>query len=226
MSFFGGNGITGYNCEQVNALRDVINNTAAQAGQGIVDRLHSDIIVPMAKAWYAPEAVTFFEGLGETVKASGTNITQAFDLFRAAVEEAGRNWAENTGGQAPSLAAIDNVEMILNISDIQPENGGTVGIDENEATSIAARLEQVEQGIKADIQSLANNLEAESAFLGNNQAQSIEQCFVSISGEIHKIFRYLTEGEDSLQGQINAAVKKYQEVSGGIAGAFNKESGN
>ena len=51
----------------------------------------------------------FFVFLGETVKASGTNITQAFDLFRAAVEEAGRNWAENTGGQAPSLAAIDNV---------------------------------------------------------------------------------------------------------------------
>lgn len=226
MGLFGNSGMTGYNCEQVNALRNVINDTAQQAGQGIVDRLHSDIIVPMSTVWYAPEAVTFFEGLAETVKDSGTNITQAFDAFRAAVEAVGKNWADNTGGEVPMLPTLDNVELNLNVSDIQPENGGNVGIDENEATNIANKLGQVEENIKSELRSLANNLDAESAFMGHGQAEALQQCFVSISGEIHKIFKYLTEGETSLQGQIKAAVKKYQEVSEGIKSAFNKEGNN
>lgn len=229
MGLFGNSGggeMSGYNCEQVNALRDVINNTAQQAGQGIVDRLHSDIIVPMSTVWYAPEAVTFFEGLSETVKSSGTNITQAFDAFRAAVEAAGRNWAENTGGEVPTLPKIDNVELNLNVSDIQSQNSGNVVIDEGQATTIASRLGQVEEGIKADLEALANNLNAESAFIGHGQADSLQQCFVSISGEIHRIFKYLTEGDESLQGQINKAVQKYQEVSGGISSAFNNGTNN
>lgn len=221
---FGGSEMTGYNCEQVNALRDVINNTAQEAGRNIVERLHSDIIVPMSTVWYAPEAVTFFEGFADIVKDSGTNITQAFDLFRAAVQAAGQNWAENTGGQAPELATLEEVILTLNVSDIQPENAGSVLIDEKQATNIANKLGQVEENIKSELQALANNLDAESAFIGHGQADALQKCFVNISGEIHKIFKYLTEGEKSLQGQINAAVTKYQEVSSGISNSFNNNS--
>lgn len=220
MGLFGGS-TSGYNCEQINALRDVINSTASQAGQGIVDRLHSDIIVPMSSVWYAPEAVDFFEGFASTVKASGENITAAFDAFRGAVQSAGENWAENTGGEAPSLSSIDNVELDLNVSDIQPDNGGNVTIDESQATTIANNLAEVEEGIKSDLESLAANLSAETAFIGHGQADAVEACFVKVSGEITKIFKYLTEGDESLQGQINKAVEKYSDVSTGISDAFN-----
>lgn len=220
MGLFGGN-LTGYNCQKVNDLRNVINNTAQQSAQGIVERLNSDIVVPMSTAWYAPEAVTFFEGFAATVKATGENITAAFDAFRAAVESAGRNWAENTGGEIPSLPAIDAVQLELNVSSIQTNNAGNVVIDENQATAIANRLQEVEEGIKNDLRNLAGNLNAETAFIGQGQAEALENCFVTISGEIHKIFKYLTAGEDSLQGQIHKAVKKYQDVSSGISSAFN-----
>lgn len=226
MGFFGfGSGeTTGYNCQQINDLRDVINNTAQQAGQGIVERLHNDIIVPMSSVWYAPEAVEFFEGFASTVKASGENITAAFDAFRGAVESAGTNWAENTGGEAPSLPTIDTVELNLNVSEIQPDNGGNVVLDEGQATTIANRLTEVEEGIKSDLESLAGNLNAESAFIGHGQAEALQQCFVNVSGEIHKIFKYLTDGDESLQGQINKAVQKYQDVSSGISDAFNNST--
>lgn len=217
----GGSLVTGYNCEQVNALRDVINATAQRAGEGIVERLHSEIIVPMSTVWYAPEAVNFFEGFAETVKSSGQYITSAFDSFRGAVQSAGANWAENTGGQAPTLAAIDSIELNLNVSDIQSENAGNVTIEENQATVIASNLNQVEAGIKSDLEGLARNLNAETAFIGHGQSDALQECFVRISGEIHKIFKYLTEGDSSLQKQINNAVKKYQDVSSGIANAFN-----
>ena len=225
MGLFGNSGeISGYNCENVNALRDVINSTASQAGAGIVERLHSDIIVPMSSVWYAPEAVDFFEGFATTVKASGENITAAFDAFRGAVESAGKNWAENTGGEIPSLPAIDTVELELNVSEIQPENGGNVTIDEGQATTIAGNLTEVEAGIKSDLENLAEGLNAETAFIGHGQADALQTCFIQVSGEIHKIFKYLTEGEDSLQGQINKAVQKYADVSSGISNAFNNTS--
>lgn len=219
-----GGEVSGYNAANVNALRDVINSTAQQASSEIVERLHSDIIVPMSSAWYAPEAVEFFGGLAETVKASGQNITKAFDAFRTAVQSAGENWAENTGGEAPSLATIDEVELTLNVSDIQPDNAGNVTIDEARATTIANSLPEVEEGIKSDLQTLAGNLSAETAFIGHGQADALQQCFVAVSGEVHKIFKYLTDGEESLQGQINKAVQKYQDVSTGISDAFNNAS--
>lgn len=229
MGLFGGSSggeISGYNCSQVNALRDVINNTAQQAGTGITDRLHNDIIVPMSSVWYAPEAVQFFEGFATTVKASGENITAAFDSYREAVQQAGQNWAENTGGETPSLPSIDAVDLTLNVSDIQPENAGNVTIDEGQATSIANSLPQVEEGIKADLETLAQNLNAESAFIGHGQSDALRNCFVQISGEIHKIFKYLTEGEESLQSQISKAVSKYVDVSTGISDAFNNTTSN
>ena len=220
--FGGGSGeISGYNCERINALRDVINNTAEQAGNGIVERLHNDIVVPMSSVWYAPEAVDFFEGFATTVKSSGESITAAVDAFRGAIESAGKNWAENTGGEAPSLPASDAVELDLNVSDIQPNNGGNVTIDEGQAGTIAGSLTEVEEGIKSDLERLAGGLNAESAFIGHAQADALQSCFVKVSGEINKIFKYLTDGEDSLQGQINKAVQKYSDVSKGISDAFN-----
>lgn len=221
MGLFGNSGdVTGYNCQAVNELRTVINDIAQKSSTNIVERLHSDIIVPMSTVWYAPEAKTFFEGLASTVQASGEGITNAFDTFRAAVQTAGENWADNTGGERPSLPSIDKVDLTLNVTDIQESNGGSVTIDGNQATAIASRLSEVEEGIKSDLQNLAGQLNAESAFIGHGQADALQQCFVTVSGEIHKIFKYLTEGEDSLQGQINKAVQKYQDVSGDIAGAF------
>ncbi|HBA37657.1 MAG TPA: hypothetical protein DCY94_02950 [Firmicutes bacterium] len=221
MSLFGNSGdVTGYNCQQINELRTVINDIAQKSGTNIVERLHNDIITPMSTVWYAPEAKTFFEGLAATVQASGEAITNAFDTFRGAVQTAGENWADNTGGERPSLASIDKIDLNLNVTDIQESNAGNVTIDGAQATAIASRLTEVEEGIKSDLQGLAGQLNAESAFIGRGQAEALQQCFVTVSGEIHKIFKYLTEGEDSLQGQINKAVQKYQDVSSNISSAF------
>lgn len=214
-------GISGYNCQKINELRDVINSRAQQAGNGIVERMHNEIIVPMSTVWYAPEAVEFFGGLAETVRACGQGITQAFDAFRDAVQQAGTNWAENTGGEVPMLTSIDAVELNLNVSDIQPDNNGNVTIDEAQANTIAANLTEVEASIKSDLEAFAANLNAETAFIGHGQGSALQECFTRISGEIHKIFKYLTEGEDSLQSQIRKAVEKYQTVSTSISDAFN-----
>ena len=97
----GGGEISGYNATEVEALADVISSTAQKAGEGIVERLHNEIVVPMSSVWYAPEAQEFFQKFSETVASAGENITAAFDAYRQAVQDAGKNWAENTKGTAP-----------------------------------------------------------------------------------------------------------------------------
>lgn len=61
--------------------------------------------------------------------------------------------------------------------------------------------------------------------MGHNQSAALQECFVKVSGEIHRIFQFLTEGDESLQGQIKAAVEKYKQIAEGISSAFNN-SGN
>ncbi len=214
--------VSGYNCEQINGLRDIINTTAQEAGEGIVDRLHSDIVTPMSSVWYTPEAVSFFEAFAATVKASGENIRKAFDTFRVAVEDSGKNWADNTGGEAPSLPELDSVELDLDVSEILPKtDNGDVVIDEGEATKIANSLPEVEASIKDDLEQLAQDLNADTAFIGHGQANAIQTCFTTVSGEVYRIFKYLTDGDDSLQSQINKAVEKHADVSTSIADAYN-----
>ena len=218
--------LRGYSRQEIEALRDVINNIARESGEKIVLKLHDEIIVPMSTAWYAPEAIEFFEGFAETVKISGEEITEAFDIFRNAVQEAGTNWAENTKGETPVLPNIDTVDTTISIAEIQPDNGGKVTLDTERARSIADGLSEVEQAIKADLEALAENLDAETSFIGGGQGAAVQECFVKVSGAVHKIFKYLTEGDNNLYLCLKLFAKKYEDVAEGIASAFNNTNVN
>ena len=215
--------MTGYNSQNIAALRDVIDRTAQSVAEKVVTRLHDEIIRPISEAWHAPEAVDFFTKFAETVKGTGQNIRDIFDSFRKAVEQAGSIWAENTGGEAPTLGAISDVNLELPVREIQvKDSAGNVGIDEDAANKIANNLTNVEEEIKSDMEAVANELDASTAFLGHGQAEAVAECFIKINLEIHLIFKFLTEGDLSLQAQIISAAKKYGDVSVGIATGFKQ----
>lgn len=215
--------MTGYNSQNIAALRDVIDRTAQSVAEKVVTRLHDEIIRPISEVWHAPEAVDFFTKFAETVKGTGQNIRDIFDSFRKAVEQAGSIWAENTGGEAPTLGAISDVNLELPVREIQvKDSAGNVGIDEDAANKIANNLTNVEEEIKSDMEAVANELDASTAFLGHGQAEAVAECFIKINLEIHLIFKFLTEGDLSLQAQIISAAKKYGDVSVGIATGFKQ----
>lgn len=222
--------VIGYNSNEVRELREKINNSAKQVAQKIIERLHSEIIVPMSKAWYAPEAVEFFNGFGKVVAQSSETITEAFQSFNRAVNEAANNWAENTGGQAPTLASIEPVDMTLSVGEIQDNYNGNVMIDESQAQTVANNLGQVEEEIKSDLKSISDQLSADAAFLGDGQSEAVVQCFISVNIQVGLIFKFLSNNgngsETSLQYQINKAVTKYKEVAAGIKTAFNNNTTN
>lgn len=215
--------MTGYNSQNIAALRDVIDRTAQSVAEKVVTRLHDEIIRPISEVWHAPEAVDFFTKFAETVKGTGQNIRDIFDSFRKAVEQAGSIWAENTGGEAPTLGAISDVNLELPVREIQvKDSAGNVGIDEDAANKIANNLTNVEEEIKSDMEAVANELDASTAFLGHGQAEAVKECFIKINLEIHLIFKFLTEGDLSLQAQIISAAKKYGDVSVGVATGFKQ----
>lgn len=214
-------GFNGYNSEEISRLRVSINNTAETTRQIIVGKLNSSLILPISVVWYAPEAITFFEEFAEVAKKAGINITESFDNFRSFVEAAGKKWASTTGGESPILEPIDQIELILDISSIKAKNSnGDVGINMGEAFNIVKKIPQLKEEIKEEIKKLTNSLNAETAFIGGEQASAIEECFVSVTNQVYTIFNFLTEGENSLVKQIENTVQKYGNVSDSITKTF------
>lgn len=211
----------GYNAEKISELRNMINNNAQQCGKDIVERLHNGIIIPLSTAWYSPEAVEFFSKFRDVVKSSESAITEAYDTLRHNIQVAGDVWAEETGGEKPNLPAIDNIELDLNVTEIQSNTNGNVVIDEAQATSIASKLGEVEEGILADLKSNAGNLDAETAFIGHGQAESVENFYNKVCDAVHNMFKFLTDGEDSLQNYINRTAERYKNVSESISNGIN-----
>lgn len=230
-SLFGGGAaggsFTGYNREAVEHLREVINTTAQECAEKIVDLMHSEIVAPMSKVWYAKEAVEYFESIQQTVKASGESITNIFDSFREEVQTAGVNWATKTHNEndKPSLAAISPVSLDLNVSDIQDKNSkGDVVIDINEANSIAGKLPQTEEKIKTELEQITNKLDAAEALLGGSQAQAVKDCFNGLCKIVGEIFKFISSGDqngNSITKLINEAAKSYGEQAEGTASQFN-----
>ncbi len=204
-----GNNLIGYNCEQVEALRETINNIAKQTGEELIDTLQNYIIIPMSEVWFAPEAIKFFESFAETVKSSSGAITEAFDTVRQIIQQVGINWAEQTKGECPHLPPIDPVTLNLSIAAIKSNHQGTIGIKQDEAQLIISKINDAEIKVQSYLESSISKLNAETSFLGNNQSESLQECFTKVSGEIHKIFTNINQ----LSEIINQSIAKYTEIA-------------
>lgn len=215
---------TGYNCERIEELSKTISDVADHVAEDIVETLQNGVVKPMSTTWYAPDAVTFFDGVAETVKKSANSIEETFDNFGQNIENAGRAWADQTGGKRPNIKKIGNIKLKLDVSSILKDNAGNVTINQVEAERIASKLSSIEAELKSKLAKHAAQLQAETAFIGGRQADSIENCFKKITQEVSKIFAYLTSGENSLQSQIKLAAKNYGELSSTISSQFNSNN--
>lgn len=212
---------TGYNCEQIEALATVIDEAAQSAASGIVETLHNGVIVPISEAWYAGDAQEYFQGFAETVAESGRAIQEYFDIFRMNVETAGKEWAEFAKGPSPTLSPVSEITLTLPTDEIlqQDSNGNTV-IIEDKAQEVANGLEEVLEEIQTNLNDIADNLDASTAFLGHGQDEGVKECFVNVSNKVKEVFNYLTEGDNSLQSSINKAVEAYGQSADSISSGF------
>lgn len=213
----------GYNPDQVEALASVIDQTAQNCAAGVVEVLHDQFVVPMSEAWFAQDAVNFFEVFNETVKATGTSIQEAFDAFRTDIQNLGNAWAKLTQGPEVNLAAVSTITLNLSYSEIKTAEPGTgnIIIYEEKANSVANSLTEVRTTIEEKMEDAADKLDASASFFGGNQAQAIQDCFTRLSAAVAKIFDFLCEGENNFASQIKQVATVYGDQSSEAASSYN-----
>ena len=187
--------LTGYNAGQVTAVRDKVATISTKLGAKVEELFLKTLVKPMGAAWHAPEAVTYFASVKDAVAKSGAPITAVLNSFVDSLQSARENWAANTGGTSEVLTKIDELAITLDVTSITEEDGGKVYIEEVAAKNIAGKLGALEVELQTEFEKIALELQADAAFLGHGQADAIEACFKQINGELHKIFKFLTEGE-------------------------------
>ena len=214
--------MTGYNPEEVTDLGPEVKKSSENVATIIKEKVENGIIQPISTEWYAQEAVDFFTAFAETVKQTGTAIAEAFDSFIASIESAGNNWAENVKGDQVTLERVGEINIDISIEEIKAKDEqGNIGIREEEARGVADKLGEVRTDIETSLSEEAQKLNAETAFLGHDQAQAVTNCFDAVNKAVSKIFDFLIEGDNNLQSQITAAVDKYGEIGTETANAFN-----
>lgn len=215
---------TGYNAAEVEALGTQIKNAADNISTSIVTEIKNGIVTPMADAWFSPEGVEFFEAFATTVQGTATTIEEAFNTFVSGVESAGNNWGSNIKGTQVSLTRVSGLDLTLDVSAIQDNQGGNQGIREAAATATASSIGTVQSTIMSQLSSISSGLTASTAFLGHGQDQAVSECFGKVAEAIANIFKFLTEGDNSLQSSINKAVTKYSDVANDTTTEFNNVS--
>ncbi len=238
----------GYNPTNVSELTNDIKEAYKNCTDGIVEILHDEIVVPISTAWYAPEACKFFgsdakdgflgigavaadeNSLKEIVKKQSEAIFKCFDGFRQDIEKAGQMWYNNTSGEKESegnitLAAFDQIELDLNVSEIKAQDeAGNVILDGSGVGNVSKNLGTVQESIKTKMTAEKDKLDAATSFIGGGQATAIESCFGKLLEAIASIFKWLTEGDSSLQSCFDGAMNKYSEVASNIAEQYNNAS--
>lgn len=241
----------GFNEAAVEALSTNISTAYTNCTNGILETLKEEIVDKIATVWYAPEACGFFgkedEGvtipesnLKQVVKSTSDAIFDCFDGFRKDIQAAGQNWYDNTSGQGGSteagasaggeggevqLATFDKIELDLDVKSISKQDeSGNVVLDDSGVQAVEGNLTQVEESIKTKMTAEKEQLDASTAFIGGGQADAIESCFGKLLEAISGIFKWLSEGEDSLASAFGKARQKYIDVASNIASVYNNAS--
>lgn len=215
--------ITGFNRMEAQKLRSTIQQTASSVGEEIATEITNGIIKPMADAWYAENAVTFFENFKASVNEQAKLIRESFDKFRQNLENITNSWAETTGAESVSMAEITAPEKIeIDISSILPKNSnGDRYLDDSMVeVVITSGIPSTEEAIKSQLASLSKELNTETAFLGHGQDVALKDCFAEVVDSVHTMFETLLTGEDSLKTALDNYRSSYIEAAENIARNF------
>jgi len=217
-----GGEVAGYNKKKVEDLRKVIDDTYKGVVTEITTQIKDQLVTPMSTAWYAPEAVDEFKDIKTAVEKMEKGLKEAYDAYRKWVEQMGQSWAENTGGQKPTLSAIGERFEGLNVGAIKKDNNGNVTLDETKAMTVANAMHSLRGTLLKSVQTKHQTMEASAAFIGHGQAAAATACFVKVADAIGQLMAMI----GTLGDRLEKYAKKYKEVGEKIAAEFNKAKVN
>ena len=219
--------MTGYNFQEVAGLGAEVLKVAKNTQKAVQDCLDNDIVEPMSKLWYAPEAKEFFTKFQATVEKSGEEMQKAFNTFNTNVSGAQDAWSTKTGGgQKGNVTEISGLPLKVNVGAFKDSDGGNIVLYEKQAISFADSLDGVQKQLSAKIAEQRQDLsKAVTSFLGHDQGEAVNKCFDSVLVAVGSIFTYLAVGENSLKGQIKEAAESYKKMAEEIKSGMESAAG-
>ncbi len=203
---------TGYNYVEVANLFTEVSNVATQTKRIVSKYLNDDLIDPMSKLWYAPEAKEFFKRFQGVVKESEEEMDAAFQAFVDKLDLAQQSWSEKTkGGKTAKAVSIRTEKIFLNIAKFKDQRDGNIYIDEKGALVFADNLSTIQQKLTNELMDQKVELtNVALAFIGNNQSEGIQKCFDKILKSIGEIFDFLARGDTSLREEVIRVTDEYR----------------
>ena len=200
----------GYNKGNVEQIREEINTMAKNSAEKIVSEIHDTIVAKVAELWYSEVAVKYFEEFKATLKNKETDITEVFQNFNNKMKEAGEAWAATTEGEAPEMPAIEQVDMTLDVSAIQPTNAeGDRFITDGLEGKVLSMVEDARTNIKTYIDQQTSNADASLAFFGGGQETAINEAARELDEQVDQVLNYLIEGENSIVEAVRSRNESY-----------------
>lgn len=205
--------VLGYNQEQVEAIGVGINSMVERAGEAITTAIKTNIVDKVAEEWYSEVAVKFFEEFRQSLKNAEPDITEIFEGFSRIIQQAGDDWATETGGVAPTMPAVEEIKLDLDVSNIKADDAGNRYITENLDESIKQYVENARMEIMETFGQLKAEAQADAALFGEGQSQGVEIAAERLGDYVNKTLDNLINGNDSIIERIAYFKNQYQEVA-------------
>lgn len=230
--------------ETVNLI-EKIKTDSSSIKETIQEQLQTGVINAIKDAWYAEEAVKFFQAFRETVESASGAIAQGINTVIGNVALSYDNWLANTNPEGAASNPLygsgeyseveeSETKITLDVEGIVAVGPNTeTGIDEETANTVAESLPGIREAIQEALKDMQQNLDASAALIDASGAQSsaVQTFYDAQLTAIEQIFKFLTEddGENkSLKTCIAESVTRYGEsIAQATAGALNDAaSGN
>lgn len=219
----------GANRDATISLIEQVISDSTQIRDTISDQLKTNIIDAISEAWYADEAVKFFQGFATAVEDASKGIATGINTVIGNIASTYDSWLYSTSTEGADITPLkdsgeysevseEDTKISLDVSGITAVGPNSeIGIDEETASDVASAVATVRETIQNSLSELQKNLDSSAALIDGSgrQAGAIQTFYDAQLTAIEKIFDFLTEddGENkSLVTCINESVTRYGET--------------
>ena len=207
--------LTGYDPSTVSTAIDNVNSSYTAILTALVDTNKSSFVDPMSAIWGSPQAKKFFTDYKNVITSMCTEVTNVFKSVVESMSSAASSLASIAGASwgAKELSAVTKE---LDVSCIKEDIGGVIGIDQQQATSIASQLDTILQAVRTALQE-ARTAVSNSGFVGGEMQSSLLSSLIKIDTNISNSF---TEVKSQVVQAIQETVDTYTTTSTNVSSAF------
>lgn len=211
------NGFTGFNPDEVTTSINSIKAAYSSLIEQLGNQIQSQFVDGMSSYWACTQAQEFYrDAFKPAIDQLITDSNSTFESVVSSMNSAAQNWASQTHGSWAGMSLEVNDKKI-DISAIQENIGGNRGINETEATNVAAKLPNIAEAAKSALQD-AQNAVSSCGFLGGGQASELQSSLASIKQSIDNA---VTNATDASKKAIDSTVEAYGTLSKDVSSAFS-----